>query len=140
MSIEFAAGVDGGGTKTTVICRKKDGALLDKKVFGPFNINSIGESAFKDLLREILSYLDSLGTCKSLCIGAAGISNRKMVECVSAVLSDSKIRWSLVGDYEIALTGALDGKDYNLKGQQVNDQATSKGMYILNGKKVIIKK
>ena len=111
MSIEFAAGVDGGGTKTTVICRTKDGGLLDKKVFGPFNINSIGEAAFMDLLREILSYLSSLGTCRSLCIGAAGISNRKMVECVSAVLSGSKVRWSLVGDYEIALTGALDGNE-----------------------------
>ena len=40
----------------------------------------------------------------------------------------------------ITIDGAQNGKVYNLKGQQVYDQATSKGMYILNGKKVIIKK
>ena len=40
----------------------------------------------------------------------------------------------------ITIDGALDGKVYNLKGQRVNGQATQKGLYILNGKKVFLKK
>jgi hypothetical protein len=39
----------------------------------------------------------------------------------------------------ITIDGALDGKVYNLNGQQINGQATQKGLYILNGKKFIKK-
>ena len=39
----------------------------------------------------------------------------------------------------ITIDGALNGKVYNLNGQQVNGQTAQKGLYILNGKKVIIK-
>ena len=39
----------------------------------------------------------------------------------------------------ITIDGAQNGKVYNLKGQQVYDQATSKGLYILNGKKILKK-
>lgn len=39
----------------------------------------------------------------------------------------------------ITIDGALDGKVYNLNGQQVNGQAVQKGLYILNGKKVMMK-
>ena len=40
----------------------------------------------------------------------------------------------------ITIDGALNGKVYNLNGQQVNGQTAQKGLYILNGKKVIIRK
>lgn len=111
MSMNFYAGIDGGGTKTTVICRNADGSDLDKRLFGPFNINGIGEKAFFAMLEDIVSYLSSLGTCTALCIGAAGISNQTMQNLVSSAMKKANIeRWKLVGDHEIALFGALEGR------------------------------
>ena len=118
--MDFVVGIDGGGTKTTVLCRSinsysKDGKNIALKQFGAFNLNSIGEEAFTLLLDEICNYIESVmkanGECKALCIGAAGISNVKMKELVSLSMNNHKIKnWKLVGDHEIALCGALDGK------------------------------
>ena len=44
--MEYYAGIDGGGTKTTVLLGDKDGNIIEKKVLGAFNINSIGEDGF----------------------------------------------------------------------------------------------
>jgi len=108
--MDFIAGIDGGGTKTTVLCRTLDGKELDRRQFGAFNLNGIGEDAFRVLLDEMASFLCSLGTCRALCIGAAGISNRTMSEMVSEAVTKAGIsKWSLVGDHEIAMCGALDG-------------------------------
>ena len=38
--MDFIAGVDGGGTKTKVVCASPEGKVLDTAVFGPFNMNS----------------------------------------------------------------------------------------------------
>lgn len=109
--MNFLAGVDGGGTKTKVVCVTADGQPLDTRLFGPFNLNSIGEERFVGLLTEICAYLTSLGSCEALCIGSAGISNQNMVRLVSDAMTRHGIRnWKLVGDQEIALWGALDAQ------------------------------
>ncbi|MCI8590284.1 MAG: ATPase [Clostridiales bacterium] len=109
--MKFIAGIDGGGTKTMIECRDVTGKVLNRKRFGAFNINSIGEEGFAALMKEIILFLQSMGECVSLCIGAAGISNPKMKGQVEAALAASNIRsWQLVGDHEIALYGALSGK------------------------------
>ncbi len=109
--MNFLAGMDGGGTKTKLVCVTPDGQSLDTRIFGPFNLNSIGQERFTELLDEIGSYLASLGTCRALCIGSAGISNQVMVQLVSDAMSRWGIQnWKLVGDQEIALWGALDGQ------------------------------
>lgn len=111
----FVVGIDGGGTKTSVLCCNKDGEKIAATKFGPFNLNSIGEEAFTYLLKEICLYIEhekeAHGECEALCIGAAGISNTRMQELVSSSMNKHKItNWKLVGDHEIALCGALDGK------------------------------
>ena len=73
--VEFFAGIDGGGTRTSVLVESSDRSMSDKKVFPAFNFNSIGEAAFRSLVREILSWLETFGPCLKLCIGAAGISS-----------------------------------------------------------------
>ncbi len=109
--MKFVAGVDGGGTKTVLCCRKPDGADLGRTSFGPFNINSIGEERFRDLLRQMTEYLRSVGTCEALCIGCAGKSNEKMIQIVQEEMRAARIdRWELVGDQEIALYGATGGE------------------------------
>ena len=109
--MKFIAGIDGGGTKTVIECRDCSGQVLSRKRFGAFNINSIGEEGFAVLMQEIILYLQSVGECAALCIGAAGISNPKMRKIVETSLDAAGLHnWQLVGDHEIALYGALSGR------------------------------
>ena len=108
---DFVCGVDGGGTKTTAICCGPDGKEISRRVFGPFNLNSIGTQAFESILNELVSFLDETGNCRALCIGAAGITNSRVSDCVEKVLGKTSIPYKLLGDFEIAHTGALDGKE-----------------------------
>lgn len=106
--MKFAAGVDGGGTRTTVECRTMEGAALCREVFGPFNLNSVGEERFTVLLEEIAAFLGKTGECAALCIGAAGVSNPRVRELTARVM-DGLCPWRLAGDHEIALHGAHSG-------------------------------
>lgn len=107
--MRFAAGVDGGGTRTTAECRTLDGAVLCREIFGPFNLNSVGEERFNALLKEIAAFLGRTGTCAALCIGAAGVSNPRVRELTARVM-DTVCPWQLTGDHQIALHGALSGQ------------------------------
>ena len=108
----FIAGIDGGGTHTRIEVRNMDNTLVRRGDFGPFNINSIGETAFRGLLREVFAWCGDMADCARLCVGAAGISNPK----VSEILREELVRagfsgqWKLCGDQEIALRGAMDGE------------------------------
>lgn len=109
--MRFAAGLDGGGTKTLVECRDGDGSVLYRETFGPFNLNSIGSARFSALLGEIAGFLAERGECVSLCAGAAGVSNPTVRELFGKAMAEAGIlRWQLVGDHEIALWGALSGQ------------------------------
>ena len=109
--MKFIAGIDGGGTKTIVICSDLNGKILKEHKFGPFNVNSIGKEGFAALMEEICAFLQEMGQCAALCIGAAGCSNPSMQEVVKAAMERAGIaNWKLVGDHEIALSGALEGK------------------------------
>ena len=109
--VPFAAGIDGGGTKTKVECRDRQGRTLRRKTFGPFNLNSVGEDAFTALLEEITAFLRETGDCAAVCAGAAGISNPRVRELMAQAMERAGItRWQLVGDHEIALHGALSGQ------------------------------
>lgn len=110
--MDFIAGIDGGGTTTRVICGDLSGKEISRKIFGPLNLNSIGLDNFRNLLGDILAYLREVGECKALCMGAAGISNQAMVEAVSQAMAKADLKtWKLLGDHEIALYGALSGKE-----------------------------
>lgn len=109
--MKFVAGIDGGGTKTRVLCRDSEGRELQEAQFGPFNLNSIGLNRFRRLLEEITALFRELGVCGGVCIGAAGISNQEMVSAVAEAMARAGIaNWKLVGDHVIALQGALRGR------------------------------
>ena len=55
----YYAGIDGGGTKTTLIIRSNDGSKEYRITFGAFNINSIGEIEFSSTLDSIIKELKS---------------------------------------------------------------------------------
>ena len=111
MKEDFVCGIDGGGTRTTAICCDLQGKEITRRVFGPFNLNSIGEAAFRKLLNDIVLFLEETGNCKGLCIGAAGVNNLHMAQIVEEAFSGTGITYRLLGDQEIAHTGALDGKE-----------------------------
>ena len=108
---DFICGVDGGGTKTTALCCTLQGKEIARKTFGPFNLNSIGLHAFEGILNELISFLNETGNCRALCIGASGITNSRVSDYVEEVLGRTSIPYKLLGDFEIAHTGALDGKE-----------------------------
>ena len=105
------AGIDGGGTHTRLELRDEENRLLSRTDFGPFNLNAIGEAAFRRLLRQVLAACGDMANCARLCVGGAGISN----PAVGAILGQELERagfsgmWKLCGDQEIALRGAMDG-------------------------------
>ena len=107
----FIAGIDGGGTHTRIELRDMENRLLRKGDFGPFNLNSIGEAAFRTLLREVFAWCGGMENCARLCVGAAGISNPKVGEILEEELHRAGFagKWKLCGDQEIALRGAMDG-------------------------------
>ncbi len=109
--MRFAAGIDGGGTRTTVECRSADGTVLCRAVFGPFNLNSIGEERFTALWAEITAFLGEKGQCAALCAGAAGVSNPRVQTLTAQAMERAGIsNWRMAGDHEIALHGALSGQ------------------------------
>lgn len=107
--MEYYAGIDGGGTKTTVLLGDKEGNIIEKKVLGAFNINSIGEDGFRVLIDEVIQILDGYGKCRFLTIGAAGVSNSTMRSICQEKFSKAQISFDLVGDHIIALEGAHAG-------------------------------
>ena len=110
--MKIIAGIDGGGTKTKVICQDLQGKIIAEEKFGAFNLNSIGETGLSDLLIQICDFLQKKGECVSICIGAAGVSNPQMKKMIDSAMEQSGIKkWKLIGDHEIAFWGALEGKE-----------------------------
>lgn len=108
--MDFVAGIDGGGTKTLLLCKDLEGRVLLSRRFKAFNLNSIGRDAFAAMMCDIADTLNGLGNCRYLCIGAAGVSNKQMCSIVGEVLKRKKLNdYLLVGDHVIALEGALEG-------------------------------
>ena len=107
----FVAGIDGGGTHTRIEVRDMDNQLLRRGEFGPFNVNSIGEEAYRSLLREVFAWCGGMADCARLCVGAAGISNPNVKRILDEELEAAGFtgKHYLCGDQEIALRGAMDG-------------------------------
>ncbi len=107
----FIAGIDGGGTHTRLELRDLENRPLGRWEFGPFNLNSIGENAFRSLLREVFQACGHMERCDRICFGAAGISNPRLGQILEEELRASGFAggWKLCGDQEIALRGAMDG-------------------------------
>jgi len=109
-SRKFIAGIDGGGTHTRIELRTLDNGVICREEFGPFNLNAIGEEAFRALLKQVFAFCGDMTLCESICFGAAGISNPRVGAIVEEELKATKFsgKWKLCGDMEIALRGAMD--------------------------------
>lgn len=107
----FIAGIDGGGTHTRLELRDEENRFLRREAFGPFNLNAIGEAAFRELLARVFASCGSMAECGRLCVGGAGISNPAVGEILEQELKKAGFSgvWKLCGDQEIALRGAMEG-------------------------------
>lgn len=106
----FVLGIDGGGTHTRLELRDMNNRLLRREKFGPFNLNSIGEDGFRQLLRQVFEDCGGMQECARLCVGGAGVSNPRVREALVQELERTGFTgtWKLCGDQEIALRGAMD--------------------------------
>lgn len=109
--MKIVAGIDGGGTGTTLELLSSDRSKIERKYFGAFNLNSIGEQRFRQMLREIFEVIIQNGDCQVICIGAAGISNEMVSGLIreTAEITGLPAKLMLKGDHEIALFGAMSG-------------------------------
>lgn len=110
--MKIVAGIDGGGTGTTLEIWDDNGNKIARKTFGAFNLNSIGESSYKKLLSNIFETIVQAGDCRAVCIGAAGISNPQVKELTEETGERYSLSRKLIlkGDQDIALYGAMSGK------------------------------
>lgn len=114
-AIRYAAGLDGGGTKTNLEARTEDGRVLLRASFGSMNLNSADEATvaatFRAAAKALRALPGGLESCGAVCIGSAGVSNPAARAALERLLRASGYAGPLrlVGDHETALAGALGG-------------------------------
>lgn len=112
--MNYAAGLDGGGTKTAVAVIDESGRVVHTFTSGGINYNGQDEISIRQTLQEIMSELaeacSGLDRCLQVGVGAAGISNPAAADRIASAIRACGYRGGLtiVGDYETALYGALE--------------------------------
>lgn len=108
----YVIGMDGGGTKTKICVMDLEGHEIDVLFGGGMNINGLGREG---VLRNMASMFTDLKSrsgdwsqMKSLCIGAAGISNPDLRDALldSVKAADIELEPIILGDHHAALYGA----------------------------------
>ena len=118
----------------------------------PASVGTIGKSAFRlTKMKDIYCYGMQAPVCSGWLFDGLNKDNMtlhypqgardayKDAVCWKEFFDDHATEFDASGINAITIDGTLDGKVYNLKGQQINGQAIQKGLYILNGKKVILR-
>src|SRR5436190_432334 len=113
---EVVAGVDGGGTKTHSVVMDHDGRILGEGLAGPSNPLRVGIAAAAATIREALDRACAQARIRrneilAVEIGVAGARRKELSERMEEALRSLGIReLEVVGDAEIALFGATDGR------------------------------
>ncbi len=110
----YVIGIDGGGTKTTVMVADPDGQILKSFAGDTINYNGGGKAFIDSNLQSIFHTIAANGyqpgQCASICIGTAGISNplvkERLLENISRAGFTCPVK--IVGDADTAFAGALD--------------------------------
>ena len=111
--MQYAAGWDGGGTKTAVVCVDTRGQLLGQKTFGPLNPNGNTKEQVLATVRDALDYMagmpGGLHGCAFLQLGCAGVSNPAVVQLLTDALRGQGYpgKLHIAGDHETMLHGAV---------------------------------
>ncbi|MFD2330257.1 N-acetylglucosamine kinase [Cohnella sp. GCM10020058] len=112
--MKYAAGLDGGGTKTAVTVLDETGRTVLAFESGGINYNGRDEEDIRRSLGEMAEAIGAacggLDACAQLVVGAAGVSNPTVPGRLIAALREAGYRNGvhIVGDHETALFGALE--------------------------------
>ncbi len=108
----FYIGIDGGGSRSTILLMDKNNKELKRVKKGPTNPFSIGIDATEFVLSAAIREIGEAGDyplaqCGGICIGSAGIHHRRSAEDLRARLQRHfpGIPIHVTNDYEIALVG-----------------------------------
>jgi N-acetylglucosamine kinase-like BadF-type ATPase len=110
---DYVIGMDGGGTRTSVLIADAKHHVLDSFVKGTINYNGSSKTQVDTNLEDIFKSVEENGylkeNCKAICIGAAGVSNPVVKEDILGFIKKKGFLCpvSLVGDHETAFYGAL---------------------------------
>ncbi|HYW08655.1 MAG TPA: BadF/BadG/BcrA/BcrD ATPase family protein [Longimicrobium sp.] len=109
------AGVDGGGTRTTLVLATADGREVARRV-GPAGLvdprhPTASAEVVAELVRDALAEIGGGARVVALCAGLAGVGNETERMAVEEALAASGVagRVRIVTDGQIALEGALGG-------------------------------
>lgn len=115
---QYFLAVDGGGTKTEVLCADQSGMVLGRGISGPTNLTStsVGAASFNliEAVRQAVETLPAEGMeFRSLVMGLAGIDSQKEQQDALNVFTRSLAHYTigsitLVNDSVIALRNGTD--------------------------------
>ena len=107
-------GIDGGGTKTHLLCVDMEGIVLAEVYGGSSNLCSNSEDMVRQYLEVLISDMklslnEEVGIV-SICLGTAGLiadrANERLTEMLRELLGDIVVQ--IVGDMETALIANID--------------------------------
>lgn len=112
----YIAGADCGGTKTILAVQSLTTGVSRRETFGTLNINGTTKERVALTIAEMFQFLQSLPSevfgCRALCLGVAGITNSSLGRLLEELIRQNGYGGPLriVGDFQIALQGALSGQ------------------------------
>lgn len=115
--MKYAAGLDGGGTKTAVTVTDEQGNVVSSFTSGAINYNGQDEASVAAHLHEIVGKIGQacggIEHCAQICVGAAGVSNPSVSSRLEAQIRGGGYEGGLhiTGDHETALYGAHQRPD-----------------------------
>src|SRR3989344_770356 len=117
MNYNYVLAIDGGGTKTTVVCADNTGTIVGRGLSGPTNFTStnIGAASFnlREAIRQALEHLQPDATITHAAMGLAGMDSQADYELtfrtLKTVLDQFRVEnFILVNDTVIALENGSD--------------------------------
>jgi len=114
---EYLLALDGGGTKTDVVCADLTGNVLAQGVSGPTNIIAVGESVaglnFLAAIQQVTAQLPADSHCKVLTFGLAGADTAAEIAAAQAFFAQKATsmnisKFILVNDIDCVLESDTD--------------------------------
>lgn len=113
---KYVIGIDGGGTGSKGITAALDGTVLRTFTGGATNYNGGKKEQIDKNLQALFTEAtktQAISDCQAVCIGSAGVSNRKAVEYLEQAARDMGFVCPVlvVADSETAHAGALNNEE-----------------------------